>query len=82
MARDTARFLQLMNEMNTRIAAREGLTPVSATFIGDPVRVQKETERRKNSNGPLRARPRPRSRPIIARHVFGTPFMGTPNLGD
>lgn len=79
MARDTARFLQLMNEANNRIAAREDPTPVSASLIGDPVRVQKNIERREKSNGPLRARPRPRSRPRRVRFMFGGPQMG-PNL--
>jgi hypothetical protein len=82
MARDTAKFLQLMNEANERIAARQAQELPSADKVGDPFRVQSMVERRAKSNGSLRAREHPRSRPITARHAFGTPSMGRPNLGD
>jgi hypothetical protein len=71
--RNTAEFLRLMNEANNAIAARAA-QPVK-NLRGDPVRIQRDAERREKAGGPLRAREHTRSRPVTARHAFGRPQM-------
>lgn len=65
---DTESFLRLLNEQNKAIAARDAALLVEVPV--DPVRQQKEQERREKW-GQLRAREHPGSRPFEVRSVFG-----------
>jgi hypothetical protein len=64
----TEDFLRLLNEQNTAIAAREA--ELLKDIPVDPVRVQKDQERREKW-GQLRAREHPSKRPKQAHSVFG-----------
>lgn len=63
-------FLRRMNEQNERIAAREE-QKTSPTGGEDPIRLQREQERREKW-GQLRAREHPSKRPRRARPVWDT----------
>jgi hypothetical protein len=64
----TERFLRLLNEQNTAIAAREAELE-AAKPKPDLIRLQREQERREKW-GELRARERPSKRPHRSRNVF------------
>lgn len=70
MARDTKKFLEILNRQNEAIAAREAAKVKAAEEAVDPVREQREQERR-DKWGQLRAREKPGNRPHRARSVFG-----------
>ena len=67
--RDTLKFLELMNNANEAIVAREEGKKKLATVGEDPIRAQRDAERRKD--GPLRARERQGKRVSRVRSVFG-----------
>lgn len=67
--KDTANFLRFMNETNEAIVARQAEEEVQKQVGMDPIRVQRDTERRKT--GTLRAREHRSKRPTPARNVFG-----------
>jgi len=76
MKASTARFLELMNKANAKIAAHETQREAELEGIGtDQVRVQRDAERRERL-GQLRAIEHPRSRPKIANPVFGHINLG------
>lgn len=67
MARDTQKFLEILEAQNRRVAAREVKAAEEAV---DPIREQREQERR-DKWGQLRAREKPGKRPHRARSIFG-----------
>lgn len=82
MARgDTARFLQLLNEQNERIAARIAQEQKEEESRGeDPIRLARMQERR-DRLGQLRAREHTSKRPKRATHIFGRSDIGTKPIG-
>lgn len=71
MKRNTAKFLELMNAANNRIAKREAAESAPKVDI-DQFQLKRDAERReKSADGTLRAREHPRSRPRDAHPVFG-----------
>lgn len=74
----TSDFFQFLDKQNTVIAAREA-EETRKKELGDQIRLQREAQRREQSGGTLRARPRARSRPITGRVVRG--YMESPT-GD
>lgn len=67
--KDTAAFLQWMNERNNRIAAQEPEVSAPKEDV-DPVRIQRDVERRERL-GQLRARVHPRKHTQTVYPVFG-----------
>lgn len=78
MARDTEKFLRLMNQANDEIAerlAKEAEEEAQQKNLrGDPVRLAADAARREKW-GQLRAREHLRSRPTRSRHAFGVVNM-------
>lgn len=69
----TENFLRLLNEQNIAIAARqaqEAEAQAQKQVGADPVRTQREAERREKW-GELRARERPSKHPYRVRTIFG-----------
>lgn len=76
MARDTARFFELLNQQNERIAARKAEEKAEEERRGsDQFRLQRDAEKREKW-GQLRAREHPSKRPHRSRHVFGSSHLG------
>jgi len=69
MDESTERFLRLLNEQNTRIAAAAAEKEAEKKDLSDQLRLQRETERREKW-GQLRAREHPGKRPHRANNVF------------
>lgn len=82
MARNTAAFFRFMNQTNESVANSSVLLSdiESKKVHGDPVRIQRDAERRAKAGGPLRAIAHPRSRPHRARFVLGARAFRGPKL--
>lgn len=69
MKESTENFLRILNEQNARIAAREADKTPEPELDVDPIREQRQQERR-DKWGQLRAREKSGKRPHKARSVF------------
>ncbi len=77
----TADFFNFLDRQNNAIAAREAAEAMVAkpvdTGVGvDRIQLKRDAQRREEADGPLRARPRKRSRPVTGRIVRG--YMENP----
>lgn len=70
MARDTEKFLQILNIQNERISAKATKVVEIKAAETDKVRVKRDQERREKW-GQLRAREQPGKRPRSVHNVFG-----------
>lgn len=78
VGKSTERFLELLEKQNAAIAVRKAK---EAAGVGeDPIRLQREEERR-DKFGQLRAREKPSRRQHRVRHIFGHPY-GYTNHSD
>lgn len=73
--KNTDEFLRLMNETNDVIAARASEAKIASQVGVDPIREQREADRREKF-GQLRARPRPKKKTQHARSAFGGIWLG------
>lgn len=71
----TSDFFQFLDKQNAARAEEKA----QKKFGMDRIRLQRETQRRERL-GTLRARPRPRSRPVTGRVIRG--YMEDPKAGD
>lgn len=68
--KETSDFLRLMNQRNEAIASRETEEAAESSVGMDPVRLQREAERRERL-GTLRANVHPSKKGRSVRNVFG-----------
>jgi len=73
--KDAAEFLRNMNAMNDAMVARAAEAKIQSQAGQDPIRVQRDAERREQP-GQLRARLRRRRKTGQVANVFGNIYLG------